>query len=140
MARTAAADTTVHDGLARSTAQDHAIAWHHREALVAAAASLAAAAGHDPDRARCEEAGCGLPDRSLCDVVHRLAGLPGAPAVVATDPVAPALERFTGALVLAADAIRHCRQHEHAGRTCWFSSDGRGDGCGAVLRLLHALG
>lgn len=140
MGHTAAADVSADDGLARSTARDQAIAWHHRDLLIAAAVALAAVAGHDPDRAPCADAGCQLPDPALCDLVHRLAALPDAPAPAPAGTLPQELERFTGALIAAADAVRHCRQHEHPGRSCWFTPDRRGDGCSAVLRLLHALG
>jgi hypothetical protein len=127
-------------GLARSGAQEQATAWHHREALVASAAVLVASAGHDQDRAVCDEAGCGLTDATVCEVAHRLARLSGAPVVVPALPLEVAADRFASALTAAADAIRHCRQTVHAGRNCWFSADAGLDDCGAVLRLLHRLG
>lgn len=128
------------EGLARSSAAEQATAWAHRDALVAAAAALVASAGHDPDRAMCDDASCGLADARTCDVAHRLARLPGAPAVTTTEPLALASVRFTAALTAAADAIRHCRQTVHVGHGCWFSVDGASDGCGEVLHLLHRLG
>lgn len=137
MGRTTAADSV---GLARSGAHEQAVAWDHREALIASAAVLVASAGHDPDRAICHEADCGLADAAVCEVAHRLARLPGAPAVVPALPLDVATDRFAQALIAAADAIRHCRQTVHAGRGCWFSADAALDGCGTVLRLLHALG
>lgn len=125
--------------LTRSGAHEQATAWLHREALVAAAAVLVASAGHDPDRADCDEAACRLADRSLCDVAHRLARLPEAPAVAPMQPIELATDRFTAALMASADAIRHCRQTVHPGRGCWFGAAAP-DGCGEVLRLLHRLG
>lgn len=126
--------------LARSTTGDRDVAWRHREVLVAAAAALVAAAGHDPDRATCSDAACRLADADLCDVTHRLSRLPGAPTAVAVLTFEVALERFGAALTASADAIRHCRQTVHASRECWFSPAPGGDGCGPVLHLLHRLG
>ncbi|WP_052667241.1 hypothetical protein [Nitriliruptor alkaliphilus] len=137
MGRTIAADS---EGLARSGAAEEAVARHHRDALIAAAVTLVVSAGHDPDRAACDEAACGLADPGLCDVAHRLARLPDAPTVVPATHVALASARFAAALTSSADAIRHCRQTVHIGRGCWFSADADLDGCGEVLRLLHRLG
>lgn len=127
-------------GLARSTATEQATAWHHREALVAAAATLVASAGHDPDRAACDEASCRLADSRICDVAHRLARLPGAPDATSAQPIDEAAAWFTVALTAAADAIRHCRQTVHVGQGCWFSADADQDGCGEVLHLMHRVG
>lgn len=127
-------------GLARSTAVEQAAAWHHREALIAAAATLVASAGHDPDRAACDEASCRLADGRICDVAHRLARLPGAPDAPAQRSIDEAAAWFTVALTAAADAIRHCRQTVHATHGCWFSADADQDGCGEVLHLMHRVG
>jgi hypothetical protein len=124
-------------GLARSSPGEQALAWHHRERLVLAAATLVASVDHDP--ARGDDGRCGI-DGGVLDVAHRLARLPGAPSVVPTQPVAVALTGFASALTSAADAIRHCRQTVHAGRGCWFSAEVGTDGCGEVLHLLHELG
>jgi hypothetical protein len=135
--RTTTADSA---GLARSTTVEQATAWHHREALIAAAVTLVSSAGHDPDRASCDEASCRLADDRVCDVAHRLARLPGAPAASPARPIDEAAAWFTVALTAAADAIRHCRQTVHPGHGCWFSADTGHDGCGEVLHLMHRLG
>ena len=82
MARTAAAER-----LARSTEADLVDARRLRDDLVVAAQALTLAAGHDPDIARCRDAGCRLVDTDttggLCTVAHRVGGLddvPGSPA------------------------------------------------------------
>ncbi|MEX1177505.1 MAG: hypothetical protein WEB09_03500 [Nitriliruptor sp.] len=134
-------DTT---DLARSTRADVDLAWQHREVLVAAAATLVVASGHDPDLGSCAAAGCGLDaryvDPSLCALAGRLARLPGAPPGIPGLPLEVALPGFLAALAASADAIRHCRQTEHPGAGCWFSPGTGLDGCGDVLRLLHRCG
>ncbi|MEX1162485.1 MAG: hypothetical protein WEB03_02785 [Nitriliruptor sp.] len=131
-------------GLARSTRAELDLAWQHREVLVAAATTLVTTAGHDPDLGVCAAADCGLatlsPDPALCGVADRLARVPGAPPGVHDLPVEVALAGFLAALTAAADAIRHCRQAEHIGSSCWFSPVAGLDGCGDVLRLLHRCG
>jgi hypothetical protein len=121
--------TTVHSAdLARSSTAERALAWRHRELLVLAAATLVASDVRPPQvgsRAR------------LMAVATRLAHLPGAPNVVPTEPSGVALDRFTAALVGAADAIRHCRQTEHVGGGCWFGVGGARDACDEALHLLH---
>lgn len=124
-------------GLARSSASEQALAWHHRERLILAAATLVASVDHDPDQAGDGRSGF---DTSVLDVAHRLARLPGGPSLVPTQPVGTASRRFAAALTAAADAVRHCRQTVHTGGGCWFSDDAGRDGCGEVLHLLHELG
>ncbi len=133
------------DGLARSSAAELGLAREHRDALVAAASQLTAAAGHDPDVADCREAGCGLGEldgmgAALCAVAHRLSHLPDAPPPRPGGDLASSLTTFAAALLSSADAIRACRQTAHSGDQCWFSPAPGLDGCGEVLRLLHRWG
>jgi hypothetical protein len=131
--------------LARSGLAELELAHEHRDALVAAAAQVTSAAGHDPDVADCGDAGCGLAALdavgvALCGVAHRLSRLPGGPTVPAHGDLAAATAGFAAALVASADAIRACRQTAHAVGGCWFSPAPGIDGCGDVLRLLHRWG
>jgi hypothetical protein len=132
-------------GLARSGTAELELAHEHRDALVAAATQMTAAAGHDPDVADCGDAGCGLASldtvgAALCAVAHRLSRLPGAPTHPVPGDLAAATTGFAAALVASADAIRACRQTAHAVGGCWFSPAPGIDGCGDVLRLLHRWG
>jgi hypothetical protein len=132
--------TAASEGLARSTADEQALAWHHRERLFLAAATLVASVDGDPSRLATVVPSGAVDAGRVLDVAHRLAQLPGAPAVVRTEPVADAVAGFTAALTSAADAVRHCRQTVHTRRGCWFSTAAGSDGCGEVLHLLHHLG
>ncbi|MTV25437.1 hypothetical protein FTX61_08455 [Nitriliruptoraceae bacterium ZYF776] len=127
--------------LARTDGRDLALARRHRDALVAAAVDLVHAAGHDPDAAPFAAARCGLADHrigtELCAVAHALTRLADAPAWPdAAASLDAALRTFHLRLGDAADAVRACRQTAHPAG-CWFTAVPGGDGCGAVLRLLH---
>jgi hypothetical protein len=126
-------------GLARSTAGEQALAWHHRERLVVAAAVLVASVDRDPSRIATVVPPGAVDAARVLDVARRLAQLPGAPSVVPTEPVPDAVAGFATALTSAADAVRHCRQTVHTSRGCWFSTGSGNDGCGEVLHLLHHL-
>ncbi len=134
-------DATV-SGLARSSPGELAAARHHLEDLLAAARALHAAAGHDLDTVRCEDAGCrlaGLADGpQLCAVAHHLTRVVDGPA--ADLDLGSALEAFRSALTTALDAVRTCRQTAHPSGTCWFASSPHVDGCGEVLHLAHRTG
>jgi hypothetical protein len=117
--------------LARSSDEDRVMAWLQREQLILAAVTLLASDVRPP--------GIGRRAR-LVAVATRLAHLPGAPSVVPTERTEVALDRFTDALVDAADAIRHCRRTEHVGGGCWFGVGGARDACDDALHLLHELG
>lgn len=144
--RTSRRSRRVADDLARSDADDLRAARGGRDALVAAAVTLTAAADHDPDVVGCVEAGCGIgldvvDGGELCALADRLAVLPDAPPPpAAPPPVEVALTGFLTMLSAAADAVRACRQTAHASEGCWFSSAPEVDGCGEVLRLLHHHG
>lgn len=129
------------DQLARSTPAQLAMAWRHRDVLAAAAVTLVASAGHDPDVSPCRDGGCLLtstPDEPMCVMARRLASLSLTPPVIVALPVAVA--GFRGALTDAVDAVRACRQTAHPVGMCWFADRPRVDGCGEVLRLAHAAG
>lgn len=141
--------TPLRDRLARTDTGEMDLARAHLARLVLAARGLVAACRHDPDRALCHDAGCGLASlehgAERCRVAHRLALLevvdaevppPGTPAA----PLGRALARFDHATMEALDAVRACRQTGHPGGSCWFSPDGAHEGCGAVLRLAHRTG
>jgi hypothetical protein len=126
--------------LARSGPAEVADAQHHLERLLASAAALHEAAGHDPDIARCGDAGCRLPDlpdgTDLCALADRLAALHRGPTPRAL-PLEQAVQRFRAALLEALDAVRACRQTAHPIGACWFAAVPDVDGCGEVLRLAH---
>lgn len=117
--------------LARSSPAELATAWQQRERLVLAAATLCASDVRPPALGR---------RARLVGVATRLAHLPGAPNVVPTERCEVALDRFTAALVDAADAIRHCRLTEHVGGGCWFGVGGAREACDEALHLLHEFG
>jgi hypothetical protein len=128
--------------LARSGPAELADARLHLAQLLHDAAVLHASAAHDPDVARCADAGCGLDGRAtgdeLCALADRLAPLHSGP--VARDvPLHQAEERFRQALVTSLDAVRACRQTAHRSGTCWFSPLPDVDGCSEVLRLAHRV-
>jgi hypothetical protein len=137
------------DRLSRTQTGEIDLARAHLARLVLASRGLVAAAGHDPDRAACDEAGCGLaglehgPER--CHLAQRLALLEVVDAEVPppNTPAAPlerAVARFDHATVESLDAVRTCRQTGHPGGACWFSPSPGHDGCGEVLRLAHRAG
>jgi hypothetical protein len=137
------------DRLARTETGEIDLARAHLARLVLASRGLVAAAGHDPDRTGCRDAGCGLADvehgERRCRLAHRLALLdvvdaPVPPPGAAPPPLSRALERFDRAMVEALDAVRACRQTGHPGGACWFSAIPGHDGCGEVLRLAHQSG
>lgn len=133
------ASTLVTD-LALSAPADVARLDAQRVTLVAAARSLVAAAGHDPDVVVCEAAGCRLPEvavADVCEVVHGLALLDDGPP--RPTAFAVAWEELRHALVGASEAIGACRRTAHPHGACWFRTGG-GDGCATLLRLAHRLG
>jgi hypothetical protein len=128
--------------LARSGPGELADAQAHLGRLLAAAAQVHAAAAHDPDVARCEDAACHLPDveggPELCALADRLTDLhPGPPPPPL--PLDRAVVRFRAALLASLDAVRACRQTAHPVGGCWFAGVPDVDGCGEVLRVAHRV-
>lgn len=73
-------------------------------------------------------------------LARRLALLPTPDPVRRRAPsLAVADAAFRAALVGSVDAIRMCRQTLHVSGACWFADGPRVDGCGEVLRTVHAL-
>ncbi|MFA9445521.1 hypothetical protein [Egicoccus sp. AB-alg6-2] len=137
------ADAFTADGhLACSDEREILVAMQHLDGLLRAAAALLGASGHHPHLRDCAAAACLLAEvtdgPALCHVAHRLVGDRPTPAT--SSPVLElALTQFRAALPDAMDAVRACRQQAHPSGTCWFSAAPGEDGCGAVLRLAHAL-
>ncbi len=134
--------------LTRSETGELDLARTHLWTLVAAAGRLVRAAGHDPDRADCAEAGCRLADvdegPEWCRLAHRLSLLEdrGAPAAPAEDrgDLTTARDAFGAALVDSLDAVRTCRSIAHAEGRCWFAASTGASDCGEVLRAAHRVG
>lgn len=130
--------------LARSGDAELALARGHRDQLLAAAAELVLACGHDPDVATCTEAACALGPRpdgpQMCRVAHDLARCVEVSPTARQLEIDAAVAGLRNALAEAADAVRSCRQTAHRSGTCWFAAAPGLDGCGPVLRLLHRLG
>jgi hypothetical protein len=126
--------------LARSGPSELADARLHRDRLLSSAAVVHAAAAHDPDIARCEDAACRLPEvrdgAALCALADRLADLHAGPPPERLD-LEIAVERFRQALIDSLDAVRACRQTSHPVGRCWFASVPGVDGCGEVLQAAH---
>lgn len=133
--------------LTRSATGELDLARTHLLALVEAAGVLAVAAGHDPDRVDCAEAGCrlyGVPDGPhWCRLAHRLRMLDHGGVRPAPDrraDLATARAEFGAALVGSLDAVRACRSIAHAEGRCWFAATTGTSDCGEVLRAAHRVG
>jgi hypothetical protein len=137
------------DRLARTETGEIDLARAHLARLVLASRDLVAAAGHDPDRGDCHDAGCALAEVDAgsrrCRLAHRLSLLDVVDAAVPPPgagprPLSRALHRFDRAVLESLDAVRACRQTGHPGGHCWSSPTPGHDGCGEVLRLAHHTG
>jgi hypothetical protein len=133
--------------LTRSETGELDLARAHLATLVEAAGVLVLAAGHDPDRVECAQAGCrlhGVPDGpEWCRLAHRLRMLDHGgvrPAPARRADLDTALTEFGAALVGSLDAVRACRSFGHAEGRCWFAATTGTSDCGEVLRAAHRVG